>query len=134
MPQSLAFLFLLSVAAYGFAADTMLAPVKAKTTAEIIAAAEKEDVAGGLRKDPDVTWIESRSGEQKIFVAWYNPYSGIAACHAYVYAFDKESGVWVRKIAKRFDGTPYLSVSVEIGSTIKIRDWKDKEIQQYPEK
>ncbi len=60
---------------------TTSGPKEAKTTAKIIACAEKDDVQGGLRSKPHVFSTELRSPEQQAFVAWYNPYSGRAACH-----------------------------------------------------
>jgi hypothetical protein len=60
---------------------TTSGPKEAKTTAKIIACAEKDDVQGGLRSKPHVFSAELRSPEQQAFVAWYNPYSGRAACH-----------------------------------------------------
>ncbi len=110
----------------------MKAPAETKTTAEIVVAAEKEDVSGGLRSDPNVSSVEYRSSDVTAFVAWYNPYSGRAACHAYIYVLDETKGVWVRKLAKRYDGTPTLSV--EFGRVITIRDYAGKAVQSYPKK
>jgi len=123
---------LLSLTANARADFSMCGPEKAKTTAEIVACAKKDDVRGGLRKEPYVSSAEYRSPEQKTFVAWYNPYSGRAACHVYLYAYDDEKRVWVRKVARVFDGTP--RVSVEFGDAITIRDITHKTIHRYSAK
>lgn len=132
MIGSFAPLLLLSLAANANADFSMSGPEEAKTTAEIVAAAEKDDVQGGLRKEPYVSSAEYRSPEQKAFVAWYSPYSGRAACHVYIYVHDGNRGMWIRKVARVFVGTP--QVSVEFGDAITIRDVKGKAIHRYPEK
>jgi len=131
MIRQICLLVLLLPAMHAFADDSMTAPAEAETTAEIIAAAEQEDVAGGLRTQPDVSTAEYRSSELKAFVVWYNPYSGVAACHAYIYVLDETRGVWVQKIARKYEGTHVLSV--EVGETITIRDDKGMAILRYPE-
>ena len=73
-----------------------------------------------------------RTAKQKTFVAWYNPYSGRAACHVYIYVYHPEKRVWFRKVARVFDGTP--QVSVELGNVITIRDVYGKEIHSLPTK
>jgi hypothetical protein len=125
-------LVLLSLAPDTRAASTMSGPAEAKTTAEIVSCAEKDDLRGGLRREPSVSSAEYRSRHQKAFVAWYNPYSGEAACHVYVYVHNDKKGVWVQKVARVFRGTP--RVSVEFGDAITIRDVKGKVIHRYPAK
>lgn len=108
--------------------SSMSGPAEAKTTAEILKAAERDDVRGGLRSKPNVSTAEYRSGNTKVFVAWYNPYSGEAACHVYIYVYDVKKSVWVRKLARIFRETQ--DVSVEFGKGITIRDVMGKEIHR----
>lgn len=129
MIHSLTMLVSLSLVANASADFTMSGPKEAKTTAKIIACAEKDDVQGGLRSKPYVFSAELRSPEQQAFVAWYNPYSGRAACHVYVYVHDGKKKAWIRKVARVFDGTP--QVSVEFGDAITLRDVKGKVIYRY---
>jgi len=129
MIRSSVVLVLLSLASNANATLPMSGPEEAKTTAEILACAEREDVRGGLRSEPYVSSAEYRSPEQKAFVAWYNPYSGRAACHVYIYVHDDKRGVWIRKVARVFDGTH--RVSVEFGDAITIRDVEGKAIRRY---
>ena len=107
----------------------MSGPKEAKTTATIIACAEKDDIQGGLRSKPYVFSAGFRSPRRRAFVAWYNPYSGRTACHVYVYIYDGKKKVWVRKVARIFDGTP--QVSIEFSDAITIRDVKGKVIYRY---
>lgn len=60
---------LLSIPAHVYAEEFMKAPAETKTTAEIVVAAEKEDVSGGLRSDPNVSSVEYRSSDVTAFVA-----------------------------------------------------------------
>jgi hypothetical protein len=77
---------------------TMSGPPEAKTTAEILKCAEKDDVQG-LHSEPYVSSTEYRSKHGQAFVAWYNPYSGEAACHVYIYTFDAKKKLWVRQLS-----------------------------------
>jgi hypothetical protein len=106
----------------------MSGPEQAKTTAEILKCAEKDDLQG-LHKEPYVSSMECRSPQGQAFVAWYNPYSGEAACHVYIYTFDAKKNLWIRQLAKVFSDTS--DVSVEFGQAIIIRDVKGKEIHRY---
>jgi hypothetical protein len=90
---------------------------------------DNPDVLGGFRNEPYVSSAKYRSPKQKAFVAWYNPYSGRAGCHVYIYVHDDKRGVWVRRVARVLDGTH--RVSVEFGDAITIRDVKGKTIHSY---
>jgi hypothetical protein len=111
---------------------SMSGPKTAKTTAEIVACAEKEDVRGGLRREPYVSTAEFRSRDGKAFAAWYNPYSGKAACHVYLYTHDDAKGVWVRRLDHCFPDTP--DVSIEFGAAVTIRDVKGAVVHRYEPK
>jgi hypothetical protein len=106
----------------------MSGPEEVKTTAEILKCAERDD-RQGLHSEPHVSTIEYRSNRGQAFVAWYNPYSGEAACHVYIYTFDAKKKLWVRQLAKVFRDTS--DVSVECGDAITIRDVKGKEIYKF---
>jgi hypothetical protein len=109
--------------------ERMSGPEEAKTTAEILKCAEKDDLRG-LHREPLVSTMECNTpGQGKAYIAWYNPYSGEAACHVYIYMFDDTKKLWIRKLAKVFLDTS--TVSVEYGRAITIRDVKGKEIYQY---
>lgn len=112
----------------------MRGPKEAKSIDEIMEVAKKEDLAGGLRTVSLVSKIEyeNANSDQKTLVVWYNPYSGRAACHAYLYEFDPNKKVWVQKMAQRFDETANLSI--EFGSDVKFRDQNGTVIKTYPEK
>ena len=97
----------------------MSCPAEVKTAAEIIAWAEKEDLRG-LHTKPNVSSAEHRGRDFRALVVWYNPYSGEAACHVYVYTRDEKKGVWVRQVARVFQDTQ--NVSVEFGQGVTIRD------------
>lgn len=111
----------------------MAGPAEVKTTAEIVAVAEKENVRGGLRKEAHVSTAEFKSRDLTAFVAWHNPYSGEAATHVYIYVHDAKQGVWVRKLATVFRETHNVAVESN-GYAITIRDVKGKAIHRYPEK
>jgi hypothetical protein len=132
MLHSFGVLLLLNLSASAHADFPMSGPAEAKTTAEIFAAAQKDDLQGGLRKDAYVDTAEYRSRNMKAFAAWYNPYSGRADCHVYLYVHDDKKGVWVRKIAAVCRETHRLSV--EFGDTIIIRDVQGEAIHRYPAK
>ena len=109
--------------------ERMSGPEEAKTTAEILKCAEKDDLRG-LHKEPHVSTMECSSPTRgKAYIAWFNPYSGEAACHVYIYTFEKTKKLWTRKLAKIFRDTS--TVSIEFGDTITIRDVTGKEIYQY---
>ena len=130
MTLAFCLLALLATSSNARADFTMSGPEEAKTSAEILKCAEKDDVQGGLRREPKVSTAEYRSPHRKAFVAWYNPYSGKAACHVYVYVHDDKKGVWVRKVASVFRGTS--DVSVEFGDGVTIRDRNGKVIHRDP--
>jgi hypothetical protein len=109
--------------------ERMSGPEEAKSTAEILKCAEKDDLRG-LHREPLVSTMEcSSSNRGKAYIAWYNPYSGEAACHVYIYTFNDTKKLWIRKLAKVFRDTS--TVSVEFGQVITIRDVKGKEIYQF---
>jgi hypothetical protein len=91
-------------------------PVEARSTAAILKGAESAKGFGV------VTTVEFHRGDTKLFLVWYNPYSGRAACHVHGYAFDAKKGQWVRHLRRVFEGTH--DVSVEVGATLTIRDAK----------
>lgn len=125
---------LFSVMPFTLTDFNMRGPKEAKSVEEIMEVAKKEDLAGGLRSESHVSKIEyeNANSDQKTLVVWYNPYSGRAACHAYLYEFDSTKRVWVQKMAQRFDETANLSI--EFGSDVKFRDQNGKVIKTYPEK
>jgi hypothetical protein len=132
MLQCLALFVLLNPSLNARYGITMSGPEEIKTTAEIVACAEKEDLQGGLRKQANVSTAEYRGRGQKVFVAWYNPYSGEAACHVYLYVLNEKKAVWERKLATVFRKTS--DVSVEFGDAVTIRDVKGDVFHRYPSK
>jgi hypothetical protein len=100
------------------------APKQAKTTAEILKGVEP------LKGFGVVCTAEFRNPDEQIFVVWYNPYSGEAACNVHAYRFDAKNQQWVRFLGKEFQGTH--DVSVELGRGFTIRNVKGEVI--YKEK
>jgi hypothetical protein len=102
-------------------------PEKAQTTAEILKWVETAKGFG------IVSTAEFRRADKQMFVVWYNPYSGRAACHVHGYVFDTKAGQWVRHLDRVFEGTH--RVAVEVGSALTIRDargqvvYKDKAME-----
>jgi hypothetical protein len=87
-------------------------PDEAKSTAAILKGVESAKGFGV------VSTVEFHRGDTKLFLVWYNPYSGRAACHVHGYAFDAKKGRWVRHLRRVFVGTP--NVSVEAGAAIRF--------------
>jgi hypothetical protein len=92
------------------------APKEAKATADILKWVESAKGFGV------VSTVEFRSADKRMFIVWYNPYSGRAACHVHGYVFDAKKGRWVRHLDRVFQGTHH--VSVEVGAVLTIRDVK----------
>jgi hypothetical protein len=100
------------------AAQTEGAPKEARTTADI--RKWVESVKGfGI-----VSMAEYRTAGKQMFIIWYNPYSGRAACHVHAYVFDAKKEQWVRHLDRFFQGTH--TVSVEVGAVLTIRDANGK--------
>jgi hypothetical protein len=99
-------------------------PKEAKTTADILKWVESAKGFGF------VSTAEFRRADKKLFIAWYNPYSGRAACHVHGYVFDAKKDQWEVHLNRVFQGTH--NVSVEVGAVLTIRDvngavvYKDK--------
>ncbi len=117
---------------FGIAADNLNAPAQAESKEQIIAIAEKEHTSG-LIETPNVQTFETECNNKKVFSLWYNPYSGRAACHAYIYELDDGKNVWLRKSAKIYEGTHLLSYESKKGLLI-IKDAGGKQVDSYPGK
>jgi len=92
-------------------------PKEAKTTSDIVKVVESNK---GYYKV--VSTVEFNVDGKKMFLLWYNPYSGRAACHVHGYGYDAKKEQWVRQLDRVFEGTH--RVSVEVGEDLKIRDVK----------
>jgi hypothetical protein len=92
-------------------------PKEAKTTADVLKVVESAN-----EYYRTVSTVESCVDSQKMFILWYNPYSGRAACHLHGYVFDAKKERWVRHLDRVFEGTH--QVSVEVGAEVTIRDVK----------
>jgi hypothetical protein len=104
--------------------DKKDAPKEAKTTADILKGVEPLKGFGIVRT------VEFRDPDEQMFVVWFNPYSGEAACNVYAYRFDAKKERWVRFLGKEFQGTH--DVSIESGRSFTIRNFKGEVI--YKEK
>lgn len=106
---------------------SMAGPAEAKTTAEVVAVAIKEDSKNFRKDEPGVETAEYNSRSLKAFVAWYNPYSGEDGTHVYLYVHDKKKGVWVRKLASVFWDTSGVSAEFK-SSAVVLRNSKGEVI------
>jgi len=112
-------------------ADKMTGLKEVKTTAEIVKGAKDDHRRGGYLGEPSISTAQFSSDGFQVFVAWHNPYSGEATCQVYLYVFDAEKAVWVRKVANEFPGTHTVSVEFVKEETILLKDIHGKEIQRY---
>jgi hypothetical protein len=86
------------------AEDKQEVPKTAKTTTEILKVVESVKGFG------TVSTCEFRSGGDRTFIVWFNPYSGRAACHVHGYHYDAKQEHWVQFIGRPFEGTHDVSV------------------------
>jgi hypothetical protein len=93
--------------------DKKDAPKEAKTTGDILKGAEPLKGFGIVRT------VEFRDPDEQMFVVWFNPYSGEAACNVFAYRFDAKKDRWVRFLGKEFPSTHDVSIESGRGFTIR---------------
>jgi hypothetical protein len=70
----------------------------------------------------------SQYGRQ-IFVVWYDPYSGLAACYLHAYYYDPSKSEWLLFIDRRIEGVSDLSAEMPSGrETLVICDSAGKAV------
>jgi hypothetical protein len=70
--------------------------------------------------------------DREIFVIWYCPFSGRAACYVHGYYKDADGKTWKRFVNELIDDTHDLAVSLPYRqNTLVISDVNDKEIRKY---
>lgn len=92
------------------AAEPAAIPETAKTTAEIL---ERLQCAKGFGI---ISTAEFHYRGGGVFVAWYDPFSGRAACFVHVWTFDPKQDGWTRRLSRTFEGIS--DVSVEYGGSL----------------
>jgi hypothetical protein len=101
-------------------------PKEAKTRAEILKWVESAKGFG------TISTAEFKSPDQQLFIVWYNPYSGRAACHVHGYVYDAKKAQWVRQFERVVAGSH--RVSVEVGALLTIRDVNGAVVYKAKEK
>jgi hypothetical protein len=87
-------------------------PVKAQTTAEILA------VVDSLYPKCYVNTVEVSHYDAEVFVMWYCPYWGRSNNRVHAYSFDAKENRWVRFLDREFAS----EVTVVVGYDLTIRD------------
>ena len=76
--------------------------------------------------------VEYGDNDGKVFLVWFNPYSGESACHFHGYRYSQKNRKWVRFVSKTFDGTHDLSVAVSTDQ-VCVRDVAGKVVYRMRE-
>ncbi len=91
-------------------------PEHARTTDEILAALEPTKGFGTIQS------VRYECRGRRLFVAWFDPFSGRAACYAFAYSYDEKTGQWKRFMSTLVEGTHDLSPELPCkGDILRLR-------------
>ena len=112
-------------------AEEKAPPLKPKTVVGVLKSMKREYTANGFigEFESRLETLEYRNPDVRAFVAWYNPYSGRAACEVRAYIYDVEHEHWVQFLSERYDNTHVVSVEAT-ATKIRIRNATDEIIHE----
>ncbi len=116
-------LFLCATSTFANEKPNVTPPASAENTDQIVKAIPGLHKGSLIDIAKHMHTMEYRNAHGRVFVAWYNPFSGRAACFVHAYRYNTAKKQWTRYLTKLVEGA--ISLSVETAhDRVRVRNHK----------